>query len=56
MSEITSSNSNGIVLTSPNVETVIAKARVANQDGTVLRGENAVLDAGDTYITNRPQS
>ena len=25
-----------------------------NEDGIVLRGENAVLDAKDTYVTNRP--
>jgi hypothetical protein len=37
-----------------NQEVVVPKLRVMNEDGIVLAGENALLDAGDTYVTNRP--
>jgi hypothetical protein len=47
-------SSGGVINT--NQETVVPIVKVINQDGIVLRGENAVLDAGDSYITNRPQS
>jgi hypothetical protein len=37
-----------------NQEVVVPKLRVMNEDGIVLAGENALLDAGETYVTNRP--
>jgi hypothetical protein len=43
-------------LSAGNTETVIPIVKVLNQDGIILRGENAILDASDSYITNRPQS
>ncbi len=38
-----------------NMETVVPILKVRNEGGIVLAGENAVLDAGDTFVTNRPE-
>jgi len=34
---------------------VVAKVKVLNDDGIVLAGENAVLDASESFVTNREE-
>jgi hypothetical protein len=32
------------------------RVKVLNEDGVILRGENAILDASETFISGRPSS
>ena len=52
MSDFISLQAGGIAVE----ESIQARAKVQNEDGIILRGENAVLDASDTFISGRPSS
>jgi hypothetical protein len=37
-------------------ESIQPRVKVLNEDGIILRGENAVLDSGDSFVSGRPVS